>query len=58
MASVDETLRVEKFKIDNYLRMGYSIYDAMLAVDNNIDWHEVERLIAKGCKKDIALRIA
>lgn len=59
MASkVDEVLRVEKFKIDNYLRLGYSIYDAMYAVDNNIDWHEVEELLEKGSDRENALKIA
>lgn len=58
MPSVDETLRIEKFKIDNFLRIGYSVTDAIDAVDHGKDWHEVENLVEKGCPLQTALKIA
>jgi hypothetical protein len=58
MPTVDDILRVEKFKIDNFMRMGYSVYDSISAVEEGIDWHDVEDLIAEGCNKELALKVA
>lgn len=58
MPSVDEVLRIENFKIKNFLRLGYSITEAYDAVTSNVDWHLVEELIDKGCDPVIALEIA
>jgi hypothetical protein len=54
----DEQLRVEKFKIDNFMRLGCTIYTAVSCVDRGIDWHEVESIMDKGANLVEALDIA
>lgn len=57
MSTVDEVLRVENYKIKQFLRMGFSITEAYDAVTSNVDWHDVEDLIDKGCDPAIAVEI-
>ena len=55
----DEQIKVEQFKINNFLRLGYSIYEATCAVDMGIDWHDVEDFLNKQptCSRTMALKI-
>jgi hypothetical protein len=58
MPTVDDILRVEKFKIDNFMRMGCSYREAVFAVEEGVDWHLVQELIDKGCDLELALKVA
>jgi hypothetical protein len=56
-AVCDEAVAVELHKLEQYERLGFSRYDAVVAVDQKIDWHDVERLLAGGCSRELALAI-
>ncbi len=42
-ALYDETDAVEVYKLRQYERLGFSHDDALTAIDQKIDWHDVER---------------
>ena len=48
---------VETYKIAQYERLGFSFEDALMAIDQGIDWHDVERLLSRGCSPELALAI-
>jgi len=54
---VDETIRIEENCIKNFVRLGLSSYEAILALENGYDWHEMENLIKNGCSLKHALII-
>jgi hypothetical protein len=48
---------VETYKISQYERLGFSFEDALMAIDQKIDWHDAERLVSRGCSPELALAI-
>ena len=52
-----EDLAVERYQISQFERLGLSRYDALLAIDQKIDWHDMERLLSRGCSLELALAI-
>ena len=54
----DETVRMEQFKIELFMGLGLGRYEAIRAVEDAVDWHEVEALLKSGCKLGVALEIA
>jgi hypothetical protein len=56
-ALCDEAIAVELHKLKQYQRLGFSHYDALVAIDQEIDWHDVERLLGQGCSQELALTI-
>lgn len=54
---VEETLAIEANCIKNLERLGLSHYEAVRAYDDDVDWHEVERLKALGCTTTLAVKI-
>jgi len=58
MIGGDEIIRVEKYKIEQFVALGLGRYDAIKAVDAGIDWHAVESLVGRGCPVVLALEIA
>jgi hypothetical protein len=56
--SGDETVRVEKFKIERFMALGLGRYEAIRAVEDAVDWHAVERLLETGCTLPVALEIS
>ena len=56
-ALYDEEVAVEVYKLRQFERLGFSQGDALVAIDQKIDWHDVERLLERGCRKDLALAI-
>ena len=56
-ALTPEALAVDSYKIAQYERLGYSLEDAVTAIDQAIDWHDVERLLSRGCSRELALAI-
>jgi hypothetical protein len=56
--SCDEIVRVEKFKIERFVALGLGRYEAIRAVEDEVDWHAVEALLKKGCTLAVALEIS
>jgi hypothetical protein len=54
----DEILRVERFKIERFMRLGLGRYEAIRAVEDAVDWHAVEALLKSGCRLAVALEIS
>jgi hypothetical protein len=57
IALTPEALEVESYKIVQYERLGFSFEEALIAIDQGIDWHDVERLLSRGCSRELALAI-
>jgi hypothetical protein len=51
-------VRVEKFQIERLMALGLGRYEAIRAVEDAVDWHQVEALLAKGCSLAVALEIS
>jgi hypothetical protein len=56
--SGDEMVRVEKFKIERFMTLGFGRYEAIRAVEDAVDWQAVEALLETGCALAIALEIS
>jgi hypothetical protein len=56
-ALCDEAVAVELNKLRQFERVGFSHYDAIVANNQQIDWHDVERLLDQGCSQELALAI-
>jgi len=52
-----EDVRVYAWRVEQLGKLGISIVIAG-AVANVVDWHEVARLVHKGCPPELALEIA
>jgi hypothetical protein len=52
-----EDWAVESYKITQYERLGFSLDDSLTAIERGIDWHDVERLLTRGCAPELALAI-
>jgi hypothetical protein len=52
-----EEWQVESYKIAQYERLGFSLEDGLTAIERGIDWHDVERLLTRGCASELALAI-
>jgi hypothetical protein len=52
-----EELRVYAWRVEQLAKLGLSSMIAD-AVANLVDWHEVARLVQKGCPPELALEIA
>ena len=57
MDELHEMLSNEDWQLNNYHRLGFDPVDAIEAVNDGIDYHEVEALMEKGCSKETALEI-
>lgn len=56
--SCDEIVKVEKFKIERFVALGLGRYEAIRAVEDEVDWHAVEALLKRGCTLAVALEIS
>lgn len=54
----EEEMAVRAWVFNQLVQNGFSLRDAKRAADAGVDYHEVETLVKRGCKPDIALRIA
>jgi hypothetical protein len=52
-----EEVRVYAWRVEQLAKLGFSTVIAD-AVANLVDWHEVARLVEKGCPPELALEIA
>ncbi len=55
--SESEEVRVYAWRVEQLGKLGVSIVIAG-ALANVVDWHEVARLVHKGCPPELALEIA
>jgi hypothetical protein len=56
-APIAKAVEVEMYKIGQFQRLGFSLDDALMAIDQGIDWHDVDRLLSRGCSQSLALTI-
>jgi hypothetical protein len=56
MAPVGFDEVVEQWKREQWIRLGWSVDEAVLLA-SELDYHDVEKLIARGCEPELALRI-
>jgi hypothetical protein len=55
---LDDDLTVVLWRTDRLLALGYPLRDAAYLALSDVDLHEIERLIGKGCPVETAVRIA
>ena len=55
--TLEQRLINENWQLTNFERLGLGIVDAVNAVDNGIDYHDVESLLDAGCSIETALKI-
>lgn len=55
---LDEDLMVMRWRIERLLTLGYEFGRAASLAMSQVDVHDLERLIRKGCPRDTAVRIA
>jgi hypothetical protein len=54
---MSSAIEVETYRIGQFQRLGFSVEDALRAIDQGIDWHDVQRLLSGGCSPELALAI-
>ena len=54
----DDALKLVRWRTDRLLALGYPIREAASLALSDLDLHELEHLIEKGCPTEIAARIA
>jgi hypothetical protein len=55
---LEDDLRVLRWRIERLLALGYRRREATSLAASQVDIHELERLIARGCPPETAVRIA
>jgi hypothetical protein len=57
--SLKDRLERENWQIAQFERLGLGLHDSVKAVDEGIDWHEVENFLKEhpACKPETALEI-
>ena len=55
---LDDDLTVVHWRTDRLLALGYPPCDVAYLALSDVDLHEIERLIGKGCPVETAVRIA
>jgi len=54
---VEELCLVELNKLHHFQELGLRPERAVQAVDDGIDWHELEALLDRGCRLELAIEI-
>lgn len=58
--TLEERLKVENWRRENFERLGFSLFDATtLAEQDELDWHVIERFMEShpSCTPELALKI-
>jgi hypothetical protein len=55
---LEEDLAVARWRTEQLLALGFGLRDAAFLAIAHVDIHELERLIANGCPRETAVRIA
>jgi hypothetical protein len=58
IGKIDDELMVVRWRTERLVALGYDPHDARLLAISQVDVHELERLIGKGCPPATAVRIA
>ena len=56
--SLDDDLIVLRWRTERLVALGYDLREATFLAISQIDVHELERLIGRGCPPETAVRIA
>jgi hypothetical protein len=56
--SLDDDLTVLCWRTERLIALGYELREAAYLAISDVDVHELERLIGKGCPTETAVRIA
>jgi hypothetical protein len=56
--SLDDDLTVLRWRTERLVALGYDLREATFLAISQIDVHELERLIGRGCPPETAVRIA
>jgi len=56
--SLDDDLTVLRWRTERLVALGYDLREATFLAISQIDVHELERLIGRGCPPQTAVRIA
>jgi hypothetical protein len=54
----DQIVRDEEFEVERFMALGLDRYEAIKAVEDAIDWHEVETLVKTGHPLTVAIEIS
>jgi hypothetical protein len=57
-ARLDDELEITRWRTERLLALGFSLREAAFLALTEVDVHELERLIAAGCPRETAVRIA
>ena len=55
---LDDGLTVLRWRTERLIALGYVLSEAAYLAISDVDVHELERLIGKGCPTETAIRIA
>ena len=55
---LDDDLTVLRWRTERLIALGYLLCEAAYLAISDVDVHELERLIGKGCPTETAVRIA
>lgn len=48
---------LHKYRVEMFVKLGFSDLDAATLADGKVDWHEAEKLLAAGCDHATAVDI-
>lgn len=54
---VEEQCRLELNRLSHFQALGLQPHLAVRAVDDGIDWHDLETLLSRGCPLELAMEI-
>jgi hypothetical protein len=57
-ARLDDELEITRWRTERLLALGFSLRKSAFLALTEVDVHELERLIAAGCPRETAVRIA
>jgi len=55
---LDDDLRLLRWRTEYLIALGFALREAAFLAVSRVDIHELERLIARGCPPETAVRIA
>lgn len=55
---LDDDLRLLRWRTEYLIRLGFALREAGFLAISQVDVHELERLITRGCPPETAVRIA
>lgn len=54
---VIERCQIELNRLSHFQQLGLQAHLAVQAVDEGIDWHDLEALLTRGCQLELAIEI-